>query len=230
MPGGPTINDKFPNLIGSTQDTDSFDLYEYLGDSWGIVFMHPGDFTPVCTTELGTAAKMEEDFATRNVKLCGFSCNDSTSHKAWIQDILAVTSGKVTFPLFCDPTREHSVALGILDQTNKDSKSLPMTVRSVYILQPTHHTIALMMTYPASTGRNFDEILRVVDSLQRTTEKKTATPANWKPGEDVIVNFPLTDADADETFGKDGWRTVEVPSEAGKDLPKHYLRYTKDSA
>ena len=122
--------------------------------------MHPGDFTPVCTTELGEAAKKSDEFAKRGVKLCGFSCNDASSHCAWIQDIEVATGGKVEFPLFCDPNRE----LDILDETNKNGKGLPMTVRSVYILKP-ERTIALMMTYPASTGRNFDEILRVVDSL-----------------------------------------------------------------
>jgi alkyl hydroperoxide reductase subunit AhpC len=163
--------------------------------------MHPGDFTPVCTTELGRAASLESEFSSRNVKLVGYSCNDGDSHRAWIDDIKEVTGAEVTFPLFCDPTRENSVKLGIIDETNKDAKGLPLTVRSVFILKP-DRTIALIMTYPASTGRNFDEILRVVDSLQLTDEKKTATPVDWKQGDEVLVNFPLTDAMADETFGK----------------------------
>jgi 1-Cys peroxiredoxin 6 len=133
--------------------------------------------------------------------LVGYSCNDGDSHRAWIEDIKEATGAEVTFPLFCDPTRENSVKLGIIDETNKNDKGLPMTVRSVFILKP-DKTIALMMTYPASTGRNFDEILRVVDSLQLTVEKNTATPADWKQGDEVIVNFPLTDAMADEIFGK----------------------------
>jgi len=225
---GPTINDKFPNLKGAASTTDDFDLYEYLGTSWGIIFMHPADFTPVCTTELGAAAKLADDFAKRNVKLCGFSCSNKDDHASWIEDIAVVTGGNVKFPIFCDPKREAAVMLGILDQTNADAKGLPLTVRSVYVLKP-DRTIALMMTYPASTGRNFDEIMRVVDSLQLTASKKLATPADWKNGEDCIVNFPLTDKMADETFGKDGYRVVEVPSEAGKDgLERHYLRYTKD--
>mmetsp|Transcript_19459 Transcript_19459/g.29538 ORF Transcript_19459/g.29538 Transcript_19459/m.29538 type:complete len:239 (-) Transcript_19459:161-877(-) len=223
----PAINDKFPNLEGSTQDTDSFDLYEYLGTSWGIIFMHPGDFTPVCTTELGAAAKRRDEFKNRDVKMCGFSCNDSASHKAWIEDIKAAVGATVDFPLFCDPDRTVSVKLGVLDETNKDSKGLPMTVRSVYILKP-DKTIALMITYPASTGRSFDEIFRVIDSLQRTSNHQTATPADWKNGKDVLVNFPLTDKQATEKFGKNGYRIVKVPSEMGKDLPKHYMRYTKD--
>eukprot|EP00565_Helicotheca_tamesis_P008495 CAMPEP_0185725428 /NCGR_PEP_ID=MMETSP1171-20130828/1699_1 /TAXON_ID=374046 /ORGANISM="Helicotheca tamensis, Strain CCMP826" /LENGTH=227 /DNA_ID=CAMNT_0028393561 /DNA_START=78 /DNA_END=761 /DNA_ORIENTATION=- len=226
MAGGPTINDKFPNLEGATQSQDDFDLYKYLGDSWGIVFMHPGDFTPVCTTELGEAALREEEFTKRNTRLCGFSCNDSESHKSWIADIEVATKGKVNFPLFCDPNRDAAAGLGILDETNKDAKGLPLTVRSVFILKP-DKTIALMMTYPASTGRNFDEIIRVLDSLQLTVSNSVATPVNWKQGEDVIVNFPLSNADADEKFGKDGYRIVEVPSESGKTLAKNYLRYTK---
>lgn len=224
---GLTINDQFPNLNGETQDTTNFDLYEYLGDSWGVIFMHPGDYTPVCTTELGEAASKKTNFDARNVKMCGFSCNSAESHRGWVEDIKAATGQQVDFPMFCDPDREKSVELGILDETNKDAKGLPMTVRSVFILKP-DKTIALMLTYPATCGRNFDEILRCLDSLQLTSGESVATPANWKKGDDVIVNFPLTDADADEKFGKDGYRVVNLPSEKGKELSKHYLRYTKD--
>ena len=119
-----------------------------------IVFMHPGDFTPVCTTELGAAALRQGDFSQRNTKLCGFSCNDQESHVDWIKDIKAVTGGSVEFPLFCDPGRDNAAKLGILDESTKDAKGLPLTVRSVFILKP-DKTIALMMTYPASTGRKF---------------------------------------------------------------------------
>jgi alkyl hydroperoxide reductase subunit AhpC len=193
-----------------------------------LIYYAAGDFTPVCTTELGEAAKRKADFQKRGVKLCGFSCNNASSHKDWIADILHVTGCETfDYPLFCDPHREHATALGILDANNKNAKGLPMTVRSVYILKP-DKTIALMMTYPASTGRNFDEIFRVIDSLQLTVTDKVATPVNWKNGEDVIVNFPLSDAQADETFGKAGYRIQDLPSEKGKELPKHYLRWTKD--
>lgn len=225
--GGPTINDTFPNLQGETQLTKDFDLYEYLGGNWGIIFMHPGDFTPVCTTELGAAASLEPDFDKRNVKVCGFSCNDVSSHIEWINDIKVATGFQVNFPLFCDPDRAHATSLGILDETNKNAKGLPMTVRSVYILKP-NKQIALMMTYPASSGRNFDEILRAVDTLQLTVDHSVATPANWKPGEKVIVNFPLSDAAATEKFGEDGYEVCKLPSEEGKDLAKHYLRFTAD--
>lgn len=219
---------QFPNLVGQTQTSDNFDLYQYLDGSWGIVFMHPADYTPVCTTELGEAAKRKDEFAKRNVKLCGFSCNDGNSHKGWIEDIKHVCKlESFDYPLFCDPKRENAVKLGILDESNKDAKGLPLTVRSVYILKP-DHTVALMMTYPASTGRNFDEIIRVIDSLQLTADKALATPVNWKKGDDCIVNFPLTDAMADEKFGKNGYRIQDVPSERGKDIPKHYLRWAAD--
>jgi alkyl hydroperoxide reductase subunit AhpC len=190
--------------------------------------MHPGDFTPVCTTELGEAAKRKADFEKAGVKLCGFSCNDVASHQSWIKDIKHVTGCQTfDYPLFCDPTREHAVKLGVVDETNKDAKGMPLTVRSVFILKP-DKSIALMMTYPASTGRNFDEIFRVIQSLQLTVDSSVATPVNWKKGEDVIVNFPLSDAQADEKFGKGAYRIHDVPSEAGKDLTKHYLRWVKD--
>jgi 1-Cys peroxiredoxin 6 len=168
-----------------------------------------------------------DEFKKRGVKLCGFSCNDGDSHRAWIEDIKSYTGGKVEFPLFCDPDRKVATNLGILDETNRDAKGLPLTVRSVYVLKP-DKTIALMITYPASTGRSFGEILRVIDSLQLTSKHAVATPVNWNQGEDVIVNFPLSNADADERFGKGGYTIVEVPSEKGKDLPKNYLRVTKD--
>lgn len=224
---GLTINDTFPNLMGDTQDSSDFNLYDYLGDSWGVIFMHPGDYTPVCTTELGEAASKKTQFDERSVKMCGFSCNSAESHRGWIEDIKAATGQDVEFPLFCDPEREKSVELGVLDETNKNAKGLPMTVRSVFILKP-DKTVALMLTYPATCGRNFDEILRCVDSLQLTTRESVATPVNWNKGDDVIVNFPLTDADADEKFGKDNYRIVDLPSEKDKELTKHYLRYTKD--
>jgi len=217
----PTIGDAFPNLVGATQTTNEFDLHEYLGDSWGVVFMHPGtvrvllwansslskqvriirfdlffflrtvnslfydlagDFTLVCASELGRAAALQDEFAKRGAKMCGFSCNDSASHLAWIEDIQAATGASVDFPLFCDPDRTLAISLGILDANNKDSNALPLTVRSVYILKP-DKSIALMISYPASTGRNFDEILRALDSLQLTAYHAVATPADWNIGD-----------------------------------------------
>jgi 1-Cys peroxiredoxin 6 len=187
--------------------------------------MHPGDFTPVCTTELGEAQKNKAEMDKRNVKMCGFSCNDAESHRGWIEDIKVATGcGEFDVPMFCDPNREHAVKLGVLDESNKDAMGLPLTVRAAYILKP-DKSIALIMYYPASTGRNYDEILRVIDSLQLTVTAKLATPVNWTKGKDALVNFPLSDSDADDTFGKDGYKITEVPSEQGKDLAKHYLRW-----
>eukprot|EP00522_Entomoneis_paludosa_P001802 CAMPEP_0172465818 /NCGR_PEP_ID=MMETSP1065-20121228/54625_1 /TAXON_ID=265537 /ORGANISM="Amphiprora paludosa, Strain CCMP125" /LENGTH=310 /DNA_ID=CAMNT_0013222463 /DNA_START=106 /DNA_END=1038 /DNA_ORIENTATION=+ len=223
-----TINDTFPNLEGSTQDSNDFDLYHYLGDSWGMMFMHPGDFTPVCTTELGQAALREKEFARRNMKLCGFSCNSQQDHMEWIKDIEHVTQGKITFPLLCDPDRTMARDLGLLDASNLNAEGMPLTARAVYILKP-DNTIALTLTYPAGTGRSFDELLRVADSVIRTETKHVATPADWQPGQDVIVNFPLTNQQADETFGKNKYEIVHVPSEQGRGpLTKNYLRTTAD--
>ena len=150
-----------------------------------------------------------------------------------IEDIKAATNcGDFTIPLFCDPNREHAVSLGVLDQTNKDAKGLPLTVRAAYILKP-DKSIALIMYYPASTGRNYDEILRTIDSLQLTVTAKLATPVDWKKGSDALVNFPLSDEQAVETFGEKGFKITEVPSEQGKTLAKHYLRWvatTSDGA
>ena len=226
-----SINDVFPNLVGETQ-LGPFDLYDYIGESsWCIVFMHPGDFTPVCTTELGAAAGKARAFEDRNVKLCGFSCNDAASHQAWLADIKSYTGQIVNFPLFCDPSRSFATEIGVLDEQNKDAAGLPLTVRSVFIISP-DRIIKAVVTYPASSGRNFDEILRLVDSLQLTSKHKVATPADWLPGQDVIVNFPLTDAQADQTFGKDGYKVVSLPSESGEGKNpwpgKHYLRTLAD--
>ncbi|KAL7563466.1 hypothetical protein ACA910_004651 [Epithemia clementina (nom. ined.)] len=222
------LHDTFPNLEGESHDNPNFELYEYLGnDSWGLIFMHPGDFTPVCTTELGQAALHSHEFKRRGIKLVGFSCNDVESHLSWIKDIEVATGGKVDFPMFADKDREVSQNLGLLDMTNLNDKGLPMTVRSLYILKP-DKTIALMMAYPAGSGRNFDEILRVSDSLLRTHNSQVATPVNWRPGQDVIVNFPLSNAQADAKFGPNGYKIIPLPSEQGKTLKKNYLRVTKD--
>jgi len=225
----PTIGDAFPNLKGSTQFDDDFDLYEYIGnDKWGLVFMHPGDFTPVCTTELGSAAALSSEFEKRNVAVVGFSCNTAQSHRDWIVDIKATTGEQVTFPIFCDPDRSHSKCLGILDDTNRDRKGLPMTVRSVYILKPDKE-VALVITYPASTGRNMQEILRVIDSLQLSHEYEVGTPANWTPGRRVLINATLSDNQAEGRFGRDKIEYVEVPSERFSGaVRRHYLRYVND--
>ena len=252
--GGFSHATQFPNLRGETQDTANFRLHEYLGDSWGIIFMHPADFTPVCTTELGAAQSLLSEFTLRDVKLCGFSCDDAIKHRDWISDIEVATGSKITFPLFCDPTRTHAIELGVLDPKLKDDDGMPLTVRAVYILNP-QKEIMLTMTYPSSVGRNFDEILRTVDALQRAAKFGVATPANWQPGDKTIVSLEMDDKAATNVFGKvkffmptivsflycypcwffatslffqNGYATVKLPSERGKHVRKHYLRYTDD--
>jgi len=193
---------QFPDLQGETQHTDAFSLYDYLGNkSWGIVFMHPGDFTPVCTTELGAAQSLKAEFYARSAKICGFSCDDASRHRAWVADIEAATGQRLDFPLFCDPDREHAIELGVFDPQLKDDAGLPQTVRSVFILNP-DKTIALTMTYPSCVGRNFDEILRVLDALQRASNFGVNTPANWQPGDKTIVPHNMNDEQAEEKFGK----------------------------
>ncbi|KAL7537075.1 hypothetical protein ACHAXR_007567 [Thalassiosira sp. AJA248-18] len=224
---GPTLGDDFPDLRGETQDTNNFSLHEYFGRDWGIVFMHPADFTPVCTTEIGACQSLIDEFEVRNIKICGFSCDDPSSHKGWISDIEAATGERVTFPLFCDPTRMHAIELGVFDPALKDEEGLPLTVRSVFIIDP-RKKVALTMTYPSSVGRNFDEILRACDALQRADNFGVVTPANWQPGDKAIVSIDLSDKEANERFGKNGYTTVDLPSEHGMPLSKHYLRYTDD--
>ncbi|KAL3943723.1 MAG: hypothetical protein SGBAC_002193 [Bacillariaceae sp.] len=225
----PTIGNTFPNLKGSTQFNDDFDLYKHIGDAnWGLIFMHPGDFTPVCTTELGAAAGLAHEFEKRRVSVVGFSCSSARSHRDWIADIKVATGEQVEFPIFCDTDRSHAKWLGILDKGNRDRKGLPLTVRSVYILKP-DKTVALVITYPASTGRNMNEILRVIDSLQLSHEYEVGTPANWVPGGRVLINHTLSDNQAECRFGKDNIQFTDVPSERFSGAIKgHYLRYVND--
>ena len=224
------IGDKFPNLKGATQDSESFNLYQHVGDEkWSVIFTHPGDFTPVCTTELASAASLQMSFKNRNVALVGFSCNSAESHRQWIRDIEYVSGFIVQFPLFCDVTRENAVKLGILDSQNQANKDgLPLTVRGTFVLKP-DKTIASMMVYPHSVGRNLEELLRVLDCLLLTEQEKTIViPSNWKEGEDVLVAHDVNDDEAKQQFGQDKVKIVKVPSERGKKgLKRHYLRYTK---
>eukprot|EP01082_Thalassiosira_pseudonana_P001926 g1942.t1 g1942 contig11:400298-401514(-) len=222
----PAIGDTFPDIQGETQETTGFSLYNYLGDSWCCFLSHPADFTPVCTTELGAAQSLVEEFAIRDVKLCGFSCDDSKRHKDWISDIDAATGHRISFPLFCDPSRKYAIELGMLDPTLKDDEGMPLTVRAVFILNSAKE-ITLTMTYPACVGRNFDEILRAVDALQRAEKFGVVTPANWQPGDKTIVSLDLDDDAAMRKFGK-GYSTLDLPSEQVRHLHKHYLRYTDD--
>jgi len=203
---------KAPNFTADSS-IGEINLYDYLGDSWGILFSHPADFTPVCTTELGTAAQFKGEFDKRNVKMIALSVDGAASHKEWIKDINEVQHTNVEFPIIADEDRKVS---DLYDMIHPKADST-LTVRSVFIIAP-DRTVKLMLTYPASTGRNFYELLRVIDSLQLTANHKVATPANWKNGEDVVVSPAISTEDAKTIFTK-GVKEV-----------KPYLRMTPDPA
>ncbi|MFT5734530.1 MAG: alkyl hydroperoxide reductase subunit AhpC [Paracoccaceae bacterium] len=188
-------------------------FHEWLGDSWGILFSHPKDYTPVCTTELGTVAKMKPEFDKRNVKAIGLSVDSLKDHEGWAKDIEETQGQALNFPLIADPDRK--IAL-LYDMIHPEADAT-FTVRSVFLIGP-DKKVKLTITYPAGTGRNFDEVLRVVDSLQLTAQHKVATPANWKPGEDVIIVPTLSDEEA----------KVQFP--AGFKVIKPYLRITPQPA
>lgn len=211
---GLRLGDKAPDFQSATSNGE-ISFHDYLGDSWGILFSHPDDFTPVCTTELGAFAKLEPEFTKRNVKLVGLSANNTDSHKEWIKDIDEVTGSKLTFPIVADPERKVAEAYDMidhLDPNNVDAKGQAFTIRSVFIIDP-KKTIRLILTYPASTGRNTAEVLRVVDSLQTGDKYRVTTPINWVPGDDVIVAPPVSNEEAKKLFPK--FRTI-----------KPYLRMT----
>jgi len=206
---------KAPNFKASTTQGD-IDFYNYIDGSWAILFSHPADFTPVCTTELGSVARHHEDFKQRNVKVIGLSANSLSDHEKWVEDINEVNGVNLTYPIIADADRKVAALYDMLDQqdiTNVDTKGIPFTVRSVFIIDP-KKTIRLILTYPASTGRNFDEIVRVIDSLQLGDEHRITTPANWKKGDDVIVHPSVTNEEAEKLFP--GYKTV-----------KPYLRLAK---
>jgi len=202
------LGDEAPNFTAeTTQGTVNF--HEWLGNGWGILFSHPKDFTPVCTTELGTMANMTEEFKKRNVKVLAISVDPLDSHKGWIKDINETQHCTVSYPIIADPERKVANLYDMIHPNALDN----MTVRSVFVIGP-DKKVKLTLTYPASTGRNFNEILRVIDSLQLTARHKVATPANWKDGEDCIITPAVTDAEVPTLFPK-GHRVV-----------KPYLRYT----
>ncbi|RZL10598.1 MAG: peroxiredoxin [Rubrivivax sp.] len=165
-------------------------FHEWLGDSWGVLFSHPADFTPVCTTELGLTAKLKEDFAKRNVKAIALSVDPVDSHHRWIEDINRTQNTQVTFPIIADADRKVSELYDLIHPNAHTT----LTVRSLFIIDPAKK-VRLIITYPASTGRNFDEILRVIDSLQLTEYHSVATPGNWKDGDDVVIVPSLQDPD-----------------------------------
>lgn len=202
------LGDTAPNFTAPTTE-GTIDFHSWLGDSWGILFSHPADFTPVCTTELGAAAKLKAEFDKRNVKMIAVSVDELDSHHKWLGDINETQACTMNFPIIADENRAVATAYDMI-HPNADDK---MTVRSVFVIGP-DKKVKLTLTYPASTGRNFLEILRVIDSLQLTSKHKLATPADWQPGQDCIVSLAVSDADADQLFPQ-GVRRV-----------KPYLRYT----
>jgi alkyl hydroperoxide reductase subunit AhpC len=201
------LGDTAPDFtVATTEGTIRF--HEWLGNSWGVLFSHPADFTPVCTTELGSVAKIKNEFEKRNVKVIAVSVDPLKSHQDWVKDINETQRCTMNFPVIADENRQVATAYDMI-HPNVDDKA---TVRSVFIIGP-DKKIKLTLTYPASTGRNFLEILRVIDSLQLTANHKVATPADWKQGQECIISPSVSDADAQKLFP--GFRAV-----------KPYLRYT----
>ncbi|GLJ11655.1 hypothetical protein SUGI_0173690 [Cryptomeria japonica] len=194
-------------------------FHAYIEKSWAILFSHPADFTPVCTTELGSLAKLMPEFDNRGVRVLALSCNDAETHRSWVRDIESFTPGaKVTYPIIADPTREIAIKYGMLDPAEKDRAGVPLTARAVFVIGPCK-TLKLSVLYPATTGRNFAEILRVLDSLQLTANYSVATPVDWKAGDKCMVVPSLSNEAALEKFPK-GFETVAVPS------GKSYIRLT----
>ena len=181
------LGDVAPDFTAETT-AGTVKFHEWLGDSWGILFSHPADFTPVCTTELGSMSRLEPEFRKRNVKILAISADPLESHKKWIHDINETQNCNVTYPLIADPEFKVANLYGMIHPNVTDK----FTVRSVFIIGP-DKKVKLILTYPASTGRNFNEILRVVDSLQLTANHSVATPADWKNGEDVIITAAVKD-------------------------------------
>ncbi|MCH7689530.1 MAG: peroxiredoxin [candidate division Zixibacteria bacterium] len=183
----------------STEGTINF--HEWLGDCWGVLFSHPADFTPVCTTELGAASKLKNEFEKRNVKIIALSVDSLDSHKKWIEDINQTQNAKVNFPLIADADRKVATLYGMLHPEASET----VTVRSVFVIDP-DKKIRLTLTYPAATGRDFNEILRVIDSLQLTSYHQVATPANWKQGGDCVILPSITDPDEMKQKFPKGWK------------------------
>ena len=203
------LGDEAPDFTAETTE-GTVHFHEWLGDKWGVLFSHPKDFTPVCTTELGAVAKLKPEFEKRNAKVIGLSVDPLDAHKDWSKDIKDVTGKAPNFPMIADQDRKIADLYGMIHPNAADTT----TVRSVFVIGP-DKKVKAMLTYPMSTGRNFDEVLRLVDSCQLTAKHKVATPVNWKQGEDVIIVPAVSDEDAKVAF-PDGW-----------DAKKPYLRLVK---
>lgn len=205
---GLRLGDTAPDFTAQTTEGE-ISFHDWIGDSWAILFSHPKDFTPVCTTELGEVARLKDEFAKRSVKPIGLSVDPLDSHTSWNKDIEETQGHAVNFPMIADPERKVSELYDMI-HPNADQT---VTVRTVYIIDP-NKKVRLTLTYPQTAGRNFDEILRVIDSMQLTDRHKVSTPVNWKQGEDVIIVPAVSDEEAKQRFPK-GWKTL-----------KPYLRVT----
>jgi alkyl hydroperoxide reductase subunit AhpC len=210
------LGDIVPDFTADTTE-GRLSFHQWLGDSWGVLFSHPKDFTPVCTTELGSMARLKPEFDRRNTKIIGLSVDPVESHARWSNDILESQGHAPNFPMIGDPTLEVAKLYGMLPASTEgtsDGRTAVnnQTVRTVFIIGPDKR-VKLMIVYPMTTGRNFHEVLRVIDSLQLTVNHKVATPANWEPGEDVIIAGSVSDEDAKKIYPQ-GWRA-----------PRPYLRF-----
>jgi alkyl hydroperoxide reductase subunit AhpC len=203
------LGDTAPDFTADTTE-GKIRFHEWLGQGWGVLFSHPKDFTPVCTTELGEVAKLKREFALRDAKVIGLSVDPLDAHERWSKDIEETQGAAPNFPMIADPEKKVADLYGMIHPNASDTA----TVRSVFVIGP-DKKVKLTLTYPASTGRNFDEILRVIDSLQLTAKYQVATPANWKQGDDVIIVPAVSDEQAKEKF-PGGWKAL-----------KPYLRFVK---
>lgn len=203
------LGDTVPNFTQDSTD-GTIDFYDWAGNSWVVLFSHPKDFTPVCTTELGEVARLKPEFDKRNVKAIALSVDDVESHNGWVGDIEETQGSKLNYPILADPDKKVS---DLYDMIHPNANAM-VTVRSVFVIDP-NKKLRLTITYPPSTGRNFDEILRVIDSLQLTDNHSVATPANWKDGEDCVIVPTLTDPEEMKQKFPKGWKEV-----------KPYLRMT----
>jgi thioredoxin-dependent peroxiredoxin len=213
--GSLRINDTAPNFTTQTTEGE-IDFHEWIGDGWAVLFSHPKDFTPVCTTELGYLASLKDEFAKRNTKIIGLSVDPVSDHAKWASDIEETQGHKVNYPLIGDPELKIAKLYGMLPsdagETSQGRKAADnATVRTVFVIGP-DKKIKLMLIYPMTTGRNFDEVLRVIDSLQLSAKHRVATPVNWKPGEEVIIAGSVSDDEARQIYPQ-GWKA-----------PKPYLR------
>ncbi|MFM8884071.1 MAG: peroxiredoxin [Solirubrobacterales bacterium] len=217
----PTIGDTAPDFTAQTTEGE-ISFHDWVGDSWAVLFSHPRDFTPICTTELGYMAKIKPDFDSRGVKIIGLSTDPLDNHEKWVADIEETQGARPNYPIIADSDFNVAKLYGMLpaDVSGDPTERTPAdnaTLRNVFVIGPDKQ-IKLVLVYPMTTGRNFDEVLRVIDSLQRTSEFQVATPAQWQPGEDVIIAGSVTNEQAQERY-PDGWEE-----------PRPYIRVVPDPA